>query len=176
MYVVRRHGQKGQKAYFVHRFIWECFNGLITDGKVIDHINDIKDDNRLCNLQMMTYQQNSKKSAKKYDLSYIKYNRINPKCVKAVNCDTNDVIYFNSMSCCSNYLNINCGTIKGVCDGEKYRKSGVSEKDGNSYRFEYVNKEDMPDNYLKSANIRPKRLSDEEKKHHFEAVNKWQNK
>ena len=27
------------KSYRSHRFIWECFNGLITDGLVIDHIN-----------------------------------------------------------------------------------------------------------------------------------------
>ena len=52
--MVRKHGQKGQKAYCVHRFTWECFNGLISDGKVIDHINNIRDDNRLCNLQLVT--------------------------------------------------------------------------------------------------------------------------
>ena len=63
--VVRQKGQKNQKAYCVHRFIWECFNDLIPDGKVIDHINNDKTDNRLCNLQLMTQQENCKKSAKK---------------------------------------------------------------------------------------------------------------
>ena len=48
--MVRKHGQNGQKGYYVHRFVYECFNGIIPDGKVIDHVNNIKDDNRLCNL------------------------------------------------------------------------------------------------------------------------------
>ena len=53
---VRKHAQKGQKTYFIHRFVWECFNGLTPDGKVIDHVNNNRNDNRLCNLQMMTQQ------------------------------------------------------------------------------------------------------------------------
>ena len=41
------------------------FNGLIPDGKVIDHINDDKEDNRLCNLQIVTHQQYCKKATEK---------------------------------------------------------------------------------------------------------------
>ena len=26
---VRKHGQSGQKSYQVHRFVWECFNGVL---------------------------------------------------------------------------------------------------------------------------------------------------
>lgn len=47
---VRMHGQKNRKTLQARRFVWECFNGLIPEGKVIDRINDKKDDNRLCNL------------------------------------------------------------------------------------------------------------------------------
>ena len=78
---------------------------------------------------------------------------------------------------CAQYLNINNGTIKRVCVGVEYRKSGISKKDGCSYKFEYVKKEDMPDNYMKSSNIRRKRVSNEDKKKHkIEALKKWQNK
>ena len=59
---IRAEGGK-QKNYYVHRFIWECFNGLIPKGMEIDHINDIRDDNRLCNLQLVTPSENSKKAA-----------------------------------------------------------------------------------------------------------------
>ena len=65
-------GQKGNKTYRVHRFVWECYNGLIPDGKVIDHINDIKDDNRLCNLQLSTPQQNNNKSVKNVNIHLLK--------------------------------------------------------------------------------------------------------
>ena len=49
---VRKYGER-QKTYFVHRFVWECFNGLIPEGKVIDHINDDKEDNRF--IQFTTF-------------------------------------------------------------------------------------------------------------------------
>lgn len=48
----------------VNRFVWECFNGPIPEAMVIDHINDDKSDNRLCNLQLLTIRENSLKGAK----------------------------------------------------------------------------------------------------------------
>jgi len=42
------------KAYLVHRVIWELHYGKIPDGLVIDHINHIKDDNRIENLRLLT--------------------------------------------------------------------------------------------------------------------------
>ena len=174
---MRQRGQKNQKVYYVHRFIWECYNGLIPDGKVIDHINDDKIDNRLCNLQLFTPQQNSKKSAKNKDYSYL-VNKIrqNLKCVKATNCNTGEETYFNSMSAVQQHLDMNAGNVKMICDRDKYRKTGTSKKDGCKYKFEYINEEDLPDNYKKSANIRP-RLSDYDKKlHKKEANKKWRNK
>ena len=53
---------KGAKKYYIHRFVWECFHRLIPDGKVIDHINNNKEDNRLCNLQLITQVRNQHKN------------------------------------------------------------------------------------------------------------------
>jgi hypothetical protein len=44
-----------------HRLMWESFVCPITKGMVIDHINTEKDDNRLSNLQMITYSENYRK-------------------------------------------------------------------------------------------------------------------
>lgn len=44
----------------LHRFIWEAFNGEIPEGMEIDHINTIRDDNRLCNLRMVSSSQNKR--------------------------------------------------------------------------------------------------------------------
>ena len=42
-----------RKSYREHRFAWETYNGLIPDGMVIDHKNDIKTDHKLENLQLL---------------------------------------------------------------------------------------------------------------------------
>ena len=171
---VRKHGQSSQKNYKVHRFIYECFNGLIPDEMVIDHINDNKEDNRLCNLQLDTQQQNCKKSAKHRDYSFVANNHKNKKCVKAVNKKTNEVTFFYSMHAVQQHLGINHSIVKKVCEGFNHYKSGISKKDGHAYTFLYVKEEDLPNNYIKSKNIRPRKASaDEEKrKHHREWYSK----
>ena len=174
---VRKHGQPRVKGYKAHRFVWECFNGLITDGKVIDHINNNKEDNRLCNLQLVTPQENCKKSAENRDYSFAAQNHQNRKCVKATNKNTNEVTYYYSMSAVQQHIGINAGIVKMVCEGINNYKSGISKKDGHSYTFKYIKQEELPDNYKKSSNIRPHRVSDEDKKkHQLEAIKKWQKK
>ena len=42
----------------VHRLIWEAFNGKIPEGFQIDHINTIRNDNRLENLRLVTPKEN----------------------------------------------------------------------------------------------------------------------
>ena len=173
--MVKKHGGK-QKTYYIHRFIWECFNGIIPEGKVIDHINNDKEDNRLCNLQLVT-QENCKKSAKDRDYTFVAKNHENRKCVKVIKKNTNEVSYYNSMHAVQQHIGINAGIVKMVCEGLNNCKSGISKKDGHSYVFQYIKQDDLPDNYKKSSNIRPRRVSDEDKKkHQMKAVKKWQNK
>ena len=177
MCVVRKHGQNGQKSFTVHRFVYECFNGEIPDGKVIDHVNNIKDDNRLCNLQLMTQQENCKKSAKRRDYTFAAKNHQNKKCVRATNIGTNEVSYYNSLYAVNQHLGINAGIVKMVCEGIHNCKTGISKQDNCHYKFEYVNEQDLPADYKKSANVRPIKVSDEDKKkHQKEAIKKWQQK
>lgn len=42
----------------IHRLVWETFNGEIHQGYEIDHINNIRDDNRLENLRCVTHKEN----------------------------------------------------------------------------------------------------------------------
>ena len=175
--MVRKHGQNGQKGYSVHRFVYECFNGIIPDGKVIDHVNNIKDDNRLCNLQLMTHQENCEKSAKRRDYTFVAKNHQNKKCGKATNSDTNEVSYYNSLYAVQQHLQINAGIVKMVCEGINNSKTGISKQDNCHYKFEYVKKEDMPDNFKKSEKIRSNRVPvEDKKKHHKESMKRWQQK
>ena len=178
--MIRKYGGK-YKAYYVHRFVWGCFNGDIPEGKVIDHINKDKKDNRLCNLQLITQQENCKKSAEKRHYTFTSKNHENKKCVKATNIENNEVLYFNSMYVIQQHLKINAGIVKMVCENINNCKLGLSKKDGNLYKFEYIKQDELPDKFIKSLNKKPsyKRhkpvLSDEvKKKHQLEAIKKWQ--
>lgn len=46
-------------AYSIHRLVYETFIGEIPQGMVIDHINGIKDDNRLENLRCISQSENA---------------------------------------------------------------------------------------------------------------------
>lgn len=48
----------GKKNYLVHRLVWLFIYGRLP--KIVDHINGIKDDNRLSNLRSCTVQQSAK--------------------------------------------------------------------------------------------------------------------
>lgn len=45
----------------IHRLVYESFKGKIPEGLVVDHINNIKTDNRLENLQVITNAENLSK-------------------------------------------------------------------------------------------------------------------
>jgi len=53
--------KKGRQYYentthgFMHRYVWAYFNGAIPPGHVVHHINENTHDNRIENLQVMTY-------------------------------------------------------------------------------------------------------------------------
>ena len=164
-----------RKTMQAHRFIWECFYGVIPNGMVIDHVNDIKDDNRIKNLQMMTQQDNCLKTAKKRDYAFAANNHKNRRCVKATNCETKEVSYFNSMYSIKEHLGINPGLVKMVAEGLNMCKTAISKMNHQAYIFEYIEQEELPDNYLKSSNIRPRKSTDEEKRiKHQERVKRWQ--
>ena len=42
------------KFYYQHRFVYEVFKGEIPKFFEVDHINNIKNDNRIKNLQLLT--------------------------------------------------------------------------------------------------------------------------
>ena len=47
-----------QKSYYVHRLVFEAFNGQIPENMQVNHINEVKTDNRLENLNLMTHKEN----------------------------------------------------------------------------------------------------------------------
>ena len=57
-YLVALTKQLIRKDYLVHRLVYEAFNGQMPEGYEVNHINEIKSDNRLSNLNLMTHKEN----------------------------------------------------------------------------------------------------------------------
>ena len=121
------------KTYSSHRFVFECFYGLIEKNKQINHINSIRTDNRIKNLEAVTASENIKKSAKNRNFSSY---RKNSKKVLAINLFSNEETNFNSIYCVSKILGINPGQVSMICSG--IYKTATSKIDGQKYSFRYL--------------------------------------
>lgn len=53
----------------VHRLVWETFVGEIPEGYEIDHINTVRDDNRIENLRCITHKDNCNNSLTRKHIS-----------------------------------------------------------------------------------------------------------
>jgi len=65
------------KGIQAHRIIWLAFNGLIPENMQINHINGIKHDNRLSNLELVTNGENTKHA---YDIGLAKISPYAKQC------------------------------------------------------------------------------------------------
>ena len=126
------------KKYFSHRFVFECFYGLIEKNKQINHINTIRTDNRIKNLEVVTSSENNKKSAVNKDYTFLKDIRKKPKSVLATNLITKAESNFKSLYSAGKMLGINPGQVKVISDGKKYCKTANSKVDGCKYTFRYI--------------------------------------
>ena len=110
------------KFYYQHRFVYEVFNGSIPKFFEIDHINNIKNDNRKKNLQLLTKKKNNEKS--------------HNKPVVSTNIETGEERRFDSITKASNDLDIHIVSISSVC--RKIYSSSKSKKDGCKYTFKFL--------------------------------------
>ena len=111
--------------YLQHRFVYEVFRGPIPRRFEIDHINGIKTDNRLKNLQLLTHKQNVEKSNNRPFIS---------KCI-----ENGKETRFISIKKAAIELDINSTYISNICCKRKSYKSATSKKDGYKYSFIYLN-------------------------------------
>ena len=112
------------KNYYVHRFEWECVRGVIPEGFVIDHIDSVKTNNKIENLQLLTVSENIRKGNSKPLLSF------NIKNHKQKN--------YENITSASLELDISFSIISNICRKVKYYKTVISEKDGDRYKFEFL--------------------------------------
>ena len=89
------------KKYLQHRFVYEVFKGSIPRFFEIDHQNNIRSDNRIKNLQLLTHKQNVEKSKNKAIIS--------------TNLETGEERRHNSIKKAAIDLDVDSGNIPKVC-------------------------------------------------------------
>ena len=110
--------------YYQHRFVYEVFRGPIPRRFEIDHINGIKTDNRLKNLQLLTHKQNAEKSNNRPIIS---------TCI-----ENGKERRFISIKKAAKELDINSTYISNICCKRKSYKTATSKKDKKKYSFRYL--------------------------------------
>ena len=110
--------------YSNHRFVFEVFKGVIPKCFEVDHINNIKLDNRVKNLQLLTHKQNIEKSISKPIIS--------------TNIETGKEKIFNSIKTAAIELDIHFSCISSICIKRKHHKTATSKKDGKKYTFKFL--------------------------------------
>ena len=120
------------RSQYTHRFVYECFNGLIPNDRkmVTDHIDENKLNNNLKNLRITT---NAKNIQKSKDARTTKATK---KAVEGHNEDTDKNQTFKSMGEAGRIIGVNGKTISQACDG--IQKCVKSKVDGSKWTFKYI--------------------------------------
>ena len=111
------------KNYYIHRFEWECLKGQIPEGLVIDHIDSVRTNNEIKNLQLLTLAENIRKG--------------NNKPIISINIKNKKQKKYESITSASQELDISFSIISNICRKVKHHKTVISKKDGDRYRFEF---------------------------------------
>ena len=112
------------RVYYIHRFVFECYHGIIPKFVQVDHWNDVRDDNRLCNLKLLTPKENVQKSSHKKNKKII-----------AVNIQTKEEVNYISLTIAAKELEINPSQICMICKNK--RKYAKSKTNNQKYSFRY---------------------------------------
>jgi hypothetical protein len=132
-----------ETTYQLHRLIWEHVNGEIPEGKVIDHIDFDRSNNKIENLQCITQKENVQRSVQNRSNKYFGHCQhfIKPVKIVFMGGEKDGVEEVKpSITQASKFSGVNPGQIKMICDGVNNCKTGT--KNGQKYRFEYVHEKD----------------------------------
>ena len=125
-YVEHRIRNKGQKeiCLLAHRFIYECFYGLIKPKYEVDHINSIKHDNSINNLQTLSNRDHRKKTRAENPMISLKRASTVSKTIIRFKKDKNveiDHEQFDSSSDAAKTIGKNC-KVNGIREAIKFAK------------------------------------------------------
>ena len=124
LYVGFRKNRK-LKCFKIHRLVYEAFYGEIPQGMQVNHINEIKSDNRLENLNLMTPKENINWGTAIQRRIEKQINGKLAKPVFQIDKNTNEVIAeFPSIKEVQRQLGINQSNISECCLGKRNTAGG----------------------------------------------------
>ena len=129
------------KWYLVHRLVYEAFVGDIPKGMQVNHINEIKSDNRLENLNLMTPKENTNWGSRNERISKKQTNGKCSKPVLQIDKNTNEIIAeFPSIREVERQLGIRKSDISMCCNGGyfcKGRNKWVNVSQAHGFKWEF---------------------------------------
>lgn len=96
---------------YVHRMVWEEFNGPIPQNMQINHINEDKTDNRLENLEMVTCEENIRKRS---------YNKLSMEACKSIRKEYVEKSYI-TLQVLANRYGVHHTTIHNCISGKSWK-------------------------------------------------------
>lgn len=115
--ILYKNNKRHQKN--IHNLVARAFIGE-SNGKVVNHINENKHDNRISNLEYITHKENCNHGSG--------INRSSMNRMKKVRCSNGKI--YNSLKECSIELGLHKSKISNVCNGKRKTTGG--------YKFEYL--------------------------------------
>lgn len=138
-YKIRRFRVKKnvEKAFFIHRLVAEAFIPNPENKPQVNHINRLKYDNRVENLEWVTRSENAihlcNNEKHKDILKRVKYYRSKKVRVEEIE-NPNNFKDFNSAADVARYYNVSTGNISSICNN----KNGVSSFLRKKYKAYYI--------------------------------------
>ena len=117
-YLVCLHKQSIQKSYYIHRLVYEAFNGQIPEGLQVNHINEVKTDNKLENLNLMTRKENINWGTRNERAGKVLKNGKKSKSVLQFDLNDNFVKEYPSTHQVERELGFANGNIVNCCNGK----------------------------------------------------------
>ena len=116
-----------KKTYLVHVLVANTFLGKVSGKDQVDHINNIKYDNRLENLQWTSRSENMKNNYTR-GVTSVERLRSRGKKVELFSKDGETLGVFNSVNDAAKYLNASPGNISSLCNESNIRIRSLTKE------------------------------------------------